>query len=521
MTIPATGATFTLAALENAIARVEQLHPTKAQFTMMGRTSRHFRFKNLKLRGKKHTYRMLTAPATPSRRAKFETAVEGEFPIARQREYTEFSLSTADLTMFQATQAWNTKREIKQDDLDNSVTRLATMILQDISGSIGNDVNAQMFEPATAIMGTVTSIHDLDASGTTYSSGTGYASKFIRIDGPICRFKKNMILEIYDASTTTTLNVTVKVQDVIAGDDGPPIGGTRPDGLGHGIVCAPATASTGALNTGTTWGATALVADGDSIRMSGEYNATAQGFHGIPDFFDETVDCHNDVDGNAVDREAVGYSYLNPEVIIPASASEGSEVTFSIEDHFAQLEDTMPFIIDYGRSQRNIGDGFDGAERGIHVGQAMTFIAEPKIVNYVNRTYSQNTLQFTSTAAGSMDAARMKELFGVVGFQGIVYQSGSLPSIGFLADPNCKPYRGYLIEPDSFQFLVYGDDSPGNDSEVNLKWVDNGNGGRLHTIRGSGGGLTFYVESGAETSVALTCDQPLANVEFRHIKSDR
>ncbi len=519
MTIPATGATFTLAALENAIARVEQLHPTKAQFTMMGRTSRHLRFKNLKLRGKKHTYRMLTAPATPSRRAKFETAVESEFPVARQREYTEFSLSTADLTMFQATQSWNTKREIKQDDLDNSVTRLATMILEDISGSIGNDVNAQMFEPSTAVMATVTEIYNAD--GTSFTGSAGYATAFIRINGPICRFQKNMILEIYDASSTSTKNVTVKVQDVIHGDDGPWSAGSRVASIGPGIKCAPVTASTGVLNTGTTWGATAVPAAGDTIRMSGEYNATAQGFHGLPDFFDTTVDCHNDSSGSAVDRESTGYSYLNPEVIIPSGASDGSEVTFSIEDHFAQLEDTMPFIINYGRRHRNIGEGDNGPEDGISIKKAMTFITTPSIVNYVNRTYSQNTLQFTSTAAGTMDAARMKELFGVVGFEGIVYHSGSLPSIGFLADPNCKPYRGYLIEPDSFQFVVYGDDSPGNDTEVNLKWVDNGNGGRLHTIRGTNGGLTFYVESGAETSVALTCDQPLANVEFRYIKSDR
>ena len=510
---------FVNAKIDTAIGNYEQYHPTKAQFTRAGRTSRWFNPASMPIKGMKRTYRMFVAPMSAVRRDKYPDAVEAEFPVARDFKYLDLSVSHADLSMFKATGKWNKQKELQTED-DVSVARLAIKIFSEINRDFADSVNNAMFEGEDCAMATIDEIYDDD--GTTFSTPGGYATKFIKIVGPISRFQPDMVLEIYDGTTTTQKNATVVVQDVIPGEDGPwHSDGSREAGIGPGIKCAPCDAD-GTTNT-TAWSAVDVPIAGDALALSGEYNtATPNGFHGIPDFFDTSVDCHRDNSDSAsvIDREASGYAFLNPEVIIPSGASAGTEKDFDMDEHFGQLEDTMPFIIDYGRGQRNIGDGLSGAEDKIEAPPVMLFATTPAIVNYIARINGADSARFTTTAAMSLDAAKKKEMFGVVGFEGTVYHSPSLPPVAFQADPNCKPFRGYLLDPQSFRLLTFGK-APGNGERVNIEWVTHGGAGRIHPCYGSTGGLTFYVQAGAHTSCGLTCDQPRANVGFQHIKSDR
>jgi len=511
---------FVEAKLDTAIGRAEVMHPTKAQFTLQGRTSRHLRFKKMPIKGKLHYYRMLTQPMSAVRVEKYPTAVTEEFPIAQDFAYTEYALSHDLLSMFKATGKWNLQRELKGQEDNLSVAKLAVQIMTFMGRNFADRVNTQMFTSSNCSMGTVAQIYDAD--GSAFSGSSGYATAYLAVNGPISRFQRGMVLDIYD-SDGTTKNATVVVQGVIYGDDGPPDGsGDVVAGIGPGILVHTCDAA-GATGT-TTWDSVAAPAATDYLALSGEFSTTTpKGFPGIPDFFDRTIDCHYHASAGAltaVDREAVGYEYLNPMVITPSGASAGSEVTFSMEDHFAQLEDTMPYFVDFGRANRNIGDGLEGPEEKIVVGSAMTFVTTVEIANYVARTYAGDTLRFSATAASSLSEAKRKELFGHVGFEGIVFHSASLPPIGFMGDPNCKPYRGYLLEPQSFQMLVFGT-APGDGEAVNIDYVKHA-GSRIHPVTGDTNGTpTFYVQVAGFTSCGLTNDQPMANVEFRHIKSDR
>ena len=512
---------FVEAKLDTAIGRAEQMHPTKAQFTLQGRTSRHLRFKKMPIKGKLHYYRMLTQPMSAVRVEKYPTAITEEFPIGRDFAYTEYALSHDLLSMFKATGKWNLQRELKGQTDNLSVAKLAVQIMSFMGQNFSDRVNTQMFTSSNCAMGTVAQIYDAD--GSTFTGASGHASAYIAINGPISRFQRGMVLDIYNSDGTTWKNRVV-VQGVIYGDDGPPDGsGGVVASIGPGIICEPCDAA-GAVES-TAWNAVEAPDNaGDYLALSGEFSTTTpKGFPGIPDFFDRTIDCHYHASAGtltAVDREAVGYEYLNPMVITPSGASAGSEVTFSMEDHFAQLEDTMPYFVDFGRANRNIGDGLEGPEEKIVVGSAMTFVTPIEIANYVARTYAGDTLRFSATAASSLSEAKRKELFGHVGFEGIVFHSASLPPIGFMGDPNCTPYRGYLLEPQSFQMLVFGT-APGDGEQVNIDYLKHA-GSRLWPVYGDTNKTgTFYVQVHGFTSCGLTNDQPMASVAFNHIKSDR
>ncbi|HUT56960.1 MAG TPA: hypothetical protein VNA25_03685, partial [Phycisphaerae bacterium] len=357
--------------LENAVKKYEQLHPTKAQFVRMGRTSGWFKPAVLVLKGKRHVYRAYTQPLSGVRRELYETAVAGEFPVARDYGVTELSVSHADLVMFQASMKWNLKREVKMANAEASVFDLAKKTIRETENDFTTQTNAALFQPSTCQMAVVDTpyMHTSSTTGawTTWGDGAmggaGHEPIYIKIkNGASAQFMPNMIIDIYRSGVQQHRAI---VHDVIYGENGPWAGGSRTAGAGPGIICEPC-AEDGSVSSGTgynfIWYSTMATSgdnsaeptDGDVIVRSGEYATgdSAKNFHGLADWFDTTVDCWRDVDGTAIERDTTGYHWMNPEVFIPDGASAGSEVEFEIEEHLAEMEDVLPNFLDFSRNDR-------------------------------------------------------------------------------------------------------------------------------------------------------------------------
>ena len=509
-----------------AVARAEKLHLAKAVETPIGgTTSEWFRPGVFKLEGKRHFYRMFTQSANAARMMGWGAAVISEGVVSRDFAWTEFSLSHDDLFRCETAGKWNWNMDELTKDPQMAVAKLATEIVTQMKTGVKNRKNIGIMQSQTCALTKIVVIYDYATIGgdsyATFTTGGGqYAAAYIQIEpGMDCRFARGMVLDIYDAVVTGagTKNITVKVLDVVHGKHGPTIAGVRRENLGPGIIVQ--NCSTAGVVGTTAWNAVAVPATGDFIALSGEFATPTtcltapNNFHGLPDWFDSTVDCWRDNAGTVVDREATGNTYLNPMWIAPSGASAGSEVAFDMRTHFRELEDALPFkvLIENGRGSRIGADLDTDSEHALKInGSALMFVTTNHIANEAVDE-AQSSLQFTTTA--KMDAETREKLFGRVGFSGISYQSPTGLDIAIVADPNCVPYRGYLIEPSSFQWIDWAE------SANALHFVPFPGGGNIWPVFGTNGRPTEYLQMRAYENVALLCDQPGVNVEFRHIKA--
>ena len=509
--------------IDTAIHRYET-RIAKAGFTRMGMTTASwFTPPVLRVEGKRMFYRMWKAPMTATRISDFDTAMTTEFPIGQNMEVDEFSLTQSDLSAFRSTAKWNMEREWKHDGTEKgahlAMFNLVSKIFEELETDQECRYNMALFQENTSYMAKVHTFYNQagTSSGDTATGYTGHGAMFIRIkDGSIARFVPGMVLDIYDADTTTQKNITCVVHDVIQTPDGPPVSGARQAGIGPGLVCEPCAAD-GSTSAGTgydtVWNAVGVPASGDYIAMSGEFStASPKGFHGIPDWFDSTVDCWRDADGNAVNRETAGNGYLNPMVFTPSGATAGSPVALDIDTHFRAIENSLGYKVRLaqGRAVRAIGQGMrTGPNNELAISKrSLTLITTPEIENDVVDE-ARDTIRFTSTAAMSQDT--VKELVGQVGFTGFFYNSPTLGHVAMVADPNCKPYHAFCIDPESFHRLDGGTAGKG------LKWVMNA-GSRLHPVYGDTNKTpTYYQQVACYRYAALLCDQPGVNFCLRYI----
>lgn len=494
--------------IESAMSRYYRMRDTKDQFTRMGNTSRWFEARGEVMRGESYEFYAFTQPSTPVRRENMSTAETGEFPVGHDFNYTELSVKFSDLKMFRATVRYNEMTKVKSKDKRHAIAEVSMKLVDELELDFKDEFNQALHQSGTCTMAKVDGIYDVD--GTAFSGAAGHAEAYVQIkDGAISQFQKGMVIEIYDASTTTQRNVICRVDDVIYGKDGPWSGGSRVADLGPGLICEPCD-KYGDDST-TAWNDTDTPASGDAIARYGEYTSTASDYrniHGFPDWFDTTVDVYRDSEGGSLlDREAAGNHWMNPE--IKDYTSGGSAVPIDLDTHFRDMEDILPHRVKTGREKRKSLNG----RGGISIGSTLTALTTVDICNDAVGD-AADSRRFTSTLSASMDAATKKQLFGEVGFDGIIYHSPSLGSIALQSDPACTPERMYVLDPQSFFFLT------GSGGTQNLKWMDMGNGTRWQRLEGATERTpTFYMQGGAYNYMALVCDQPAANFMIKGVTS--
>lgn len=496
-----------------AIARAERLHPTHQTYHRNGLTSRWFKANKKKMTGKQLFYRALVQPSTGVRRAQMSGAAETEFPVPLDLAYLEMSILFSDLRMFRATVRYNEIENMRTLNSKEAVAQLAIKYVADVHADFGQQLNAAVHQGGTSAMALVSAIYDAD--GTTFSLAGAHTTAFIKIkQGSIGQFQKGDVLDIYDTDGTTK-NAICVVQGVIYGKDGPPASGSRVSSIGPGILVEPCDA-TGAVyacnwNGGTmSGGGTSYTpAAGDYIARSGEFTSVAasyKNFHGLPDWFDTTVDVYRDSDGTVIDREDPSYQWMNPEVIVAGTA--GSETELDIDTHFREMEEVLPYRINTGRQQRK-----SDPEKDITLTTVLLGITDAALEADIV-TEARSTQRITHTTAMNLDRAKREEWFGHVGFEGFVYHSPNLPPIVLQTDTLARPHFIDFIDPNSFTYYTFGNSDPGH-----VTWTEEG-GDKWQRLEGDTLRTpTFYKQSGAWTACTLQCDQPAVNVEIQYVKS--
>ena len=517
--------------IDNVLRKVYNM-ANPEMFLRLGKTIQWLpNIRQQKMRGESLNFFAMTAPSSGSRMTTFASGRAGEFPIARDLKQQKMSVTINDLRELQGSvkiNALDADRTTKSPA--DAAADLALTVVGQLEGDFGSQLNAKVHVGGNSAICLVKGIYDAD--GTTFSLSSAHTPAFIQIsDGAISAINRGDVLSIWEAASTggsDVQNARVLVHDVYKAGTGPPVDGTGVANLGPGIMVEPCDAD-GTLAAANWAGATvsgdgavsftsAQPAVGDYIARSEEFATDAgtgtsyKNIHGFPDVFDSTVDIWRDGDGTKLDREAVGNSWLNPHVFRIAAA--GSEVTFDIEDHFRDAEDYLADSVQLGRVWRKntAANGSSGNNKGLSIGESLVALARPDLINEATRDANGTNL-FTRTMSMSLDDAKSKKLFGIVGWDGVVYHSATLGTIALNADVAAKPYQVSVIEPSSFFWVTFGGDP------FKIEWLMNGSSRWFPMTGDTNGTLTHYKQGGAYTHVCLMCDQPQANFLVTGVQS--
>lgn len=467
--------------LDVAIARKYQLHPQKAQFHRLGATSRWFAPRSKTFSGTRFEFNAFTTPMTNIRKSDFATAYAAALPAARDISSVWLSYDPDDLCMIQGSVKWNILERERSQDRTTAIFNLATRVFNEFNNDFVDNVNRAVHQNANAQMALVDTVYAV--GGTTYSS---HRYAFIKIkSGQIGQFLKGMVVET-DATESLT------ILDVVHGKDCWYMG-TRTADVGPGIR----------VDAGS--GLTVDSSADDAITMSGE--TTGDNFHGFPDWMDPTTNVYFNEAGTAIDRDASGNTWSH--CYVDTIAAAGTETEFDIDQHLRPLANVRAQMVGIGREGRR------NAEADIVIPTAALGITTPELVNFMVNEASASQ-RFTLAMATSMDAATRKDLFGEVGFKGMVYQSPTMGSVAFQADPAAQPYKIRILEISSWFWLTL------HGGPRNIKWIPAPGGGRIHNVTDydTTGRLTWYVQAAAGCAMMLVCDQPAANCEITGVTDD-
>lgn len=505
--------TQVLGTLNNVLNIVYSNSDPRPQFNRMGApTSRWFGIRGQAFTGRMFEYRAWIKPSTGVRRNSFASARTGEFPVARDLAYQPLTITTSDLKFYQGTVKFNEIDSMQAQDT-GAVVNLVTKVMGDVMVDYASQVNAGIYQRQNCAMATLTQIYDAD--GSTMTGAAGHAPAFLKINGPISAFQPGDVLDIYDATSTggsDTFNLQVVVHDVIYGTDGPPSAGVKVADIGPGIIAEPCAAD-GSVSTGTgynyAWNTVATPAAGDFIAKSGEFSTStsaAKGFHGLPDFFDTTVDIFRDEAGSLLDREATGNGWMNPFTYTAAAA--GSEVELDADEHFRDVEDYLGNRVVLNRLARQ---GIDPNGPTIN---AMSALLRPELLNHLVRE-AKDDKRITFVGSTTVDAAKSRQVIAESGFDGYVLHSPTLGEIDFQADVACVPYKIFLTDPNSFFWVTFGGLGPRA-----MEWLTQGQGSKIVRMNGATNQTpTYYLQAAAHTCLCLACDAIQNNVLIEGVKS--
>lgn len=488
--------------LDDAIARYYKMNP-KSQFNRLGKTAAWFKARMEEFKGKSFHYEAFTTPSTGVRRLGLAAARAAAMPAPSDLAYQPLSITKADLIEFRGGAKINEQDDIFTTDAKYAAARLAMKVIDELETDFAGQLNAALYQGQNCAIGTIAAIYDAD--GTTFTGAGDKNPAFIRItDASLGHFEKGMKLDIYDATSTggsDIKNNTVTVNAKIVGRDGPPVAGARVADIGPGIIVTP----------DNNWNAVAVPAAGDFLARDGEFSTDTTAptnIHGMPDWFDTTVDVYRDEAGNLLDRESPDNLWMNPEVYDYTSG--GNPVTFDLQEHFRDAEDTLPDRVDTARIKRRSA----GSDKGPTVMDSMLATARPELITEATQDARYST-QFTRTLAMNLDEAKRQKLFGQSGFDGIVYNSPTLGTVAFQADIGARPNEIMLIEPNSFFWLTKGGQTG------HLNWATQGGSKWVRVTDETTGRLTHFMQCAAYFLACLGCDQPGANVLIKGIKSSR
>jgi hypothetical protein len=482
------------------LKRLEEMNPI-VQFASTTNTAKWFKPANdVQLEGEMYKFRAKTAPATPARMTSYASARVGAMPPAQEMKYAAMAIFHTDLGVIQAS--------IKYNEYDAARMKgkyaVVDYIREQRSDAIEDGArrfNATLYQGSSNLLGTISTIKNFDASLTALT-GSAHTPAVIKVNGTIGGFVPGMVLQICDASDSGSTKRYVRVHDVGPSTFGPQFSGSRTAGEGPYIVVEPCD-QYGADAT-TTWATGFTPAAGDYLVRSGELDT---GIHGLPDWFDSSVDVYRNDAGALQDRELAGNGWMNPEVFDYTSG--GNAVSFDVDVHFRDLENTVSYMAPV--------DGINGVDSSadgpaFKVGVALM---SPELLSQATRDATP-TQRVNFVAADSLSAATKKEWFGEVGFNGFVYKSIA-GNIAFQGDTMCPKNTIWCIDPNSF-FWVTG--SMGG--ARNITWLKQDDNGSLFvriadSTTNTG---TKYWRAEGEFQIGLSCKHIRNNVCIKGVKSD-
>ena len=184
-------------------------------------------------------------------------------------------------------------------------------------------------------------------------------------------------------------------------------------------------------------------------------------------------------------------------------------MVFDADAHLARLADILPHRVKCGQRQR--GEDLSD-EEGITWAGVLVAVTTPDVLNEATRD-SQDSIRFTTTMSMTLDEAKQKNLFGVSGFQGFVWNSPSLGTVALQSDIASTPNKVRIIDPNSWFWLTMGQGMYG------IEWLKTA-GSRFSRVDGATNKTpTFYIQAAAWTAALLACDQPGANAEVTGVKT--
>ncbi len=456
------------------------------QEARFGNTTQHFTRETFWKGGKLHK-KFITKNYTGARAT---STLEEDAPTARKIDTTDIPIDESDLRKIGFTIARTMAAQTELDGSDHAVWDLSAELALQCKEALEEKRNFMLHSDKDLVKALVAAVYNED--GSTYTSSETDA--FIQIDnGSISSFHPGEVIDVRKVDDTAVVRVRLQVDDVCHDTI------FRGYTIGPGIVV-----STHAENTGVTGSSgTApgdldldLVADNDEITGSDE---TAGGFTAAIDTL-----CNRSSPGTyfTKNRASVGNFYL-----IPYGRDYtvgGSATTINLDQHFGKMADTMAYLYGPAKAARR--------NSGFKLTTAIVAIAPPDLVHEIDRQASETSRRFTREIAGSMDAAKRREMIGIHGWTGSVLLHSNLPPIVVQSEPLAKSGTIRIFEPHTIDFIRMGGRAP--------TWIAAPGQPRWHVRRNvSTGNLTSIIEASGFVIEAPFCDQPRLWYSMEGLKS--
>jgi len=420
-------------------------------------------------------------------RAVSSSDLESDAPLAGRIRTMNLTIEESNLRKVAFGLRHTIPAQEEVDGSEHAVWNLAMELLLQGLQSIDEKRNHMIWQNSDGVKALVAAKYDPD--GTTYGGtttltylGTGSVEgAFLTIDGgSISKFHPGERIDIRNASTAT-VRITGIITDVYMGVD------YLGNGIGPGILVAHDADGADAAFTN--------VVDNDEIFTSGEADGSGldTGFAG---FFNRTTP---GAYFSIADRAAPGFQFL-----VPYGRAYGT-VDIDIDVHFGHMADLMGMLFGPARANRR--------HRGFAMTDAIVCLAPPDLVNSVARQAGNASLQFTSSAAGTMAEGRRKTLTAVQGWTGSVLHHPTLPPIVLQSEPLATENTVRIIEPSTWRYVRMGSKKP--------TFIRNSNGGLWHVRRNtSTGQLTMHRDASGYVIETLVNDQPQLNYSIEGVQSD-
>ncbi|HUU82377.1 MAG TPA: hypothetical protein VM243_02630 [Phycisphaerae bacterium] len=366
----------------------------------------------------------------------------------------------------------------------NLAARQALEVLQNLDEKEDQLLNSD----ADALKAVVMAVYAADGSG---AYGGSADTAILTIDqGGVSNFTPGEVIHIRDGTTAATLNNECVVTDVF--EDG--IVGTYD--LGYPALRVQLTSATTAsvMLSGTQTTITIesandafdQVADGDELVHQGDGSAVG---------FDAGFISMANIDNTYFDviRTTAGNNYLVP--FNKSFASGGVDQPIDLAALFDWIAVTV---------SKHIGPAaMQLARERIEFSKSLVCQVPPDLMPCIERAVGDASRRWNVTTVQSLADAKAKKVLGVMGYDGVVVKTFSLPPVVFIPEQLMSPTTVRVWAPEVFEWLQLG-----NAGRQPL-WLPNDANGRWHTRRNvTTGNLSVVKDAFAYRVVAPFCRCP-------------